>query len=477
MGIFKFNNSFRAHIVDAYDTPDPQYAYTILVDGNLSLFRGAVNGCSDPHQIAGTAYRILQTLMQSLPVKIEKIIVYFDGQSPTRKANTSRKRAINLKFDVQAALAEYKRLLSDSWYVVNQLKVGESEMQMILDRDHTKPTILVTNDSDVYHIAYGKYSTDAAPLYLLLGGSVCNSLNAKRPSTTTMLRGSESGAEAEAVDDTTTTTTTAAADAAGVKLYKAPSSTSDACEPQTQPIKGYAFVNLNKFNVHGMPRTLFSALVTMMGTDYTQTLLTPTMVSAVCKCYVARHQDPVLAESFDNILADSLTKAKHWRTVLYEVCKIIFHAKNKRGVRIYMGSKVMDKRTANRDNPKLTWFENYTVERWVESLAWCSRYYEYGSRVDKYMDNEQSHQYVEPSTQWRLMKGAKSFGVGEITSWRDECVAVGDMSGGLKNVSLDVVDADRGTCTSPSILANYVSPMDSPFNKRFKRGSGETGVV
>nr|WCZ68549.1 DNA excision repair enzyme [Heliothis virescens nudivirus] len=354
MGILKFNNVFKQYIVDSYDTPDPSLEYTVHVDGNLTLFKGVINGCVDAHTIANNALDLLKAMMYRLSVKISEIVIYFDGLPPTRKHDTSKKRAVNLKFNAQAALQYYKAMLEEeSWFRVVQLEVGESEMQMILDRDPTKPTILVTNDSDVYHIAYGRYD-DEAPLYLLLNG-------------------------------------------------------------------GERFVNLQKFNVCGMPRNVFSAIVIMMGTDYTQPLLTPSMVSAICQCYVMRHQDATLLNAFDSITNDSLSKAKHWRTVLYEVCKVIFHAKNQHSIRIHFGSKVMDKRTANKDNPKLTWAENCTVERWVESLAWCSRYYEHGNRVDRYSNNEQCFEFIEPTSQWRLMKGAKSFGMGDLTSWREGC--------------------------------------------------------
>lgn len=366
MGIQKFNVIFKEYIENAKSVPDDKLSYTIHVDGNLSLFRGAISNCVEPHDIANNAFMTLSRLIHKMSItyKIDKVVIYFDGSPPIRKTTTIKKRACAVKFDVQAAMAHYKSLLQhDSLFHINQLEIGESEMQMILERDPSKPTILITNDSDVFHVAYEKAKNEA-PLYLTNGNDY--------------------------------------------------------------------FINLSRFNVLGMPRSLFSALVILMGTDYTQNLLTPSMINTIISCYDKRDQDSMLLESFKNITSDSTTKPRHWRTILYEICNIIFRAKEVLNYKIYFGKKIYNKNVVN--SPKLSWTESELVERWVQSLAWCARYNELGNKVDHYCNNQDDFEYIQGNNQWRLMRGAKSFGVGEITSWRAECTN--------NNISSNNMDVD-----------------------------------
>lgn len=349
MGILNFGSVFRKYVVQhTLSSIDNSIPYNIYADGNLVLHKGAYNHCIDPYVIAENAYNHFMLLVNGLRrnYDIRRVMIYIDGVSPTMKQKTSQRRHHHVKFDVHTALDHFKTLFDNQSVDIKQLELGESEMQMILERDTSVASLLVTSDSDVYHVAYDRCH-DTAPLYLLTNGP--------------------------------------------------------------------SFVDLTNFTVRGMPRNLFTCIVLLMGTDYTQSLVTSTMVMSIIECFSMRESDSVLEESFNTISQLDLTKDRSWRVVLHEICSIILRAKNKHGMKINFGRR---KGITCTEHPKLSWHEKQSVSDLVENLAWCTRYYDLGNMVDKYCNNKRGYTTIDSGSQWKLMRGAQFYGVGELVSWR-----------------------------------------------------------
>lgn len=154
----------------------PNTKVNLYFDGSLYLFRGCVrdaletNGTYNSKKVAEiTNYKIQNMIkeIQANNIEINRIYIYFDGTRPGLKSYTSEKRIsksndtnkksvgklkIN-KIDIQnyltSVLTKYIQI------EIKQLYIGEGEHETFIRRDRSLPSIILTDDSDIYHIAYG----------------------------------------------------------------------------------------------------------------------------------------------------------------------------------------------------------------------------------------------------------------------------------------------------------------------------------
>ena len=133
----------------------------IYIDGLLYLFCGVVGHESNNITIANTAYyTILHHInkIKEAHIDIHKIYFILDGQRPAIKCGTSelRRKRIKLPFDLNESKVELIRLLSRvDKMVIKPLTIGEAEMDAFMSRDVSRPSFILTDDSDLIHIAYG----------------------------------------------------------------------------------------------------------------------------------------------------------------------------------------------------------------------------------------------------------------------------------------------------------------------------------
>uniref|UniRef100_A0AAU8GC55 Uncharacterized protein n=1 Tax=Faxonius propinquus nudivirus TaxID=3139431 RepID=A0AAU8GC55_9VIRU len=169
MGIYEFasiRNTYikKTNITDIKEITKNCSA-NIYIDGSFYLFSGLVAENIDKYgkynEIA-VAHTALQTILRQIDymhennVTINKIYFYYDGLRPSIKKQTQLKRRQNKKTisieNVMYYLAEF--LNKHSNIDIYNLLLGEAEHEIFLRRDFKRPTIIMTDDSDVMHIAY-----------------------------------------------------------------------------------------------------------------------------------------------------------------------------------------------------------------------------------------------------------------------------------------------------------------------------------
>lgn len=157
MGVLRFSRIFKPFTSDYTLTHlDDSVIYNVVVDGTLVLFKGLADRTQahDEFNISRDAKQYLDSIIRSFNFRIGSVKVYIDGISPTMKTRTSKNRI--RVFDVKKATGYFVDLCKTSGMEVIELMYGESEMQMLLERDPNTPTVAITNDSDVYTLCYGK---------------------------------------------------------------------------------------------------------------------------------------------------------------------------------------------------------------------------------------------------------------------------------------------------------------------------------
>lgn len=154
----------------------PNTPVNVYFDGSLYMYRGCIPSALNSKKIynsrlvaENTHNKILNIIkfFVNSKVEINKVYIYFDGNRPTLKTHTSEKRQnkneievedqikkvaqIN-RIQVQNYLAEYINKYTN--IEMQNLIVGEGEHEAFIRRDRTIPSIICTDDSDIYHIAY-----------------------------------------------------------------------------------------------------------------------------------------------------------------------------------------------------------------------------------------------------------------------------------------------------------------------------------
>lgn len=139
--------------------------YNVYVDGEMMRYKGMFEenmvqsdpessiACSSFEYVRRTVEDIV-TLMNGLEPK--SVNVFMDGQ---RIGNKEIRTAV-FPFDASRIRSTFKIYCKKEHYNVQELGVGESELQMYLQRDITSPlNIFVTGDSDMVSICYGHEPT------------------------------------------------------------------------------------------------------------------------------------------------------------------------------------------------------------------------------------------------------------------------------------------------------------------------------
>ncbi|UHB41738.1 FEN-1 [Macrobrachium rosenbergii nudivirus] len=172
MGISDFRKIKDTHIeslsfADCKKQIPPNTNINIHVDGSFYLFSGYTTYNLDtnsntfiPEYVAETAAAVIYNkiaIFKKLFVKSKVFVyVYFDGKSPFNKHHTSNKRKLKQKNDLK-----YKECmnlliekLNEHNYIIYNLIVGEAEHEMITHRTANNPSFIMTDDTDIFHIAY-----------------------------------------------------------------------------------------------------------------------------------------------------------------------------------------------------------------------------------------------------------------------------------------------------------------------------------
>lgn len=143
--------------------------YQIYVDGELMRYKGMVASNMACHNaceaIATTGFDYMMSLIECIqdlfPCRADGVIVYMDGQ---HRVKNKVVRVSSQPFDVDIIRNIFKgKCLMNGMEIVELLE-GESELQMYLQRDRSNDlNIFITSDSDMIAITYGHEPISVKP--------------------------------------------------------------------------------------------------------------------------------------------------------------------------------------------------------------------------------------------------------------------------------------------------------------------------
>lgn len=144
--------------------------YKINVDGEVIRYKGMVEANLTQHnaeeKIAITSFDYMQRVLKHIYLMIgslpEEILIYMDG---TRVSNKETTRA-DFRFNANIIRSIFKSMCIEHGFTINELQYGESELQMYLMRDKTvNLNVFLTSDSDMISICYGHRPKTATNLF------------------------------------------------------------------------------------------------------------------------------------------------------------------------------------------------------------------------------------------------------------------------------------------------------------------------
>jgi hypothetical protein len=148
--------------------------------------------------------------------------VFFDGDAPPEKAKRQQQRASRASnYNIQKVKKDFCSREHFPPIAINNLCKGEAEMEMYRMRDKQATSIIYTKDTDMFTIAYGHSEADDV-------------------------------------------------------IY-----CQERCCPSDKKTKVYSFFDMRKFQYESVPGVVFSALMALAGTDYTETRLSLTQVKCI----------------------------------------------------------------------------------------------------------------------------------------------------------------------------------------------------
>lgn len=133
--------------------------FVIYVDGENIRYRGMISSNLSTHNaeeaIAVTSFEYLKNAVRKIELLLgricEDVIVYMDGK---RVANKTANRAV-FKYDAAMIREIFKGICGEHGYTVIDLRHGESELQMYLQRNREMDVnVFLTNDTDMIPICY-----------------------------------------------------------------------------------------------------------------------------------------------------------------------------------------------------------------------------------------------------------------------------------------------------------------------------------
>ncbi len=138
----------------------------VYIDGSFYMYTGFIpqNQISpdlyDNSKVAETVLDYVEYTLQKIKLQhgltIGKVRVYFDGKKPLSKQRTMlNRRERNLKIQNLQNIRTYiTRMFNNCNFEINNLIIGEAEHEMFIHRNAARPSIMLTDDSDLFHIAY-----------------------------------------------------------------------------------------------------------------------------------------------------------------------------------------------------------------------------------------------------------------------------------------------------------------------------------
>lgn len=138
----------------------------IYIDGSFYLYTGFIpvnlknENVYDDYKVANTVFELIENSLMKIKefnINIGTVRVYFDGKKPVCKYKTmTQRRKRNIKIQgLQNIRAHLCRMLNDANVELHNLIIGEAEHEMFIHRNASRPSIMLTDDSDLFHIAYG----------------------------------------------------------------------------------------------------------------------------------------------------------------------------------------------------------------------------------------------------------------------------------------------------------------------------------
>ena len=152
-----------------------------IMENRRHICNSVVTATYDERLVAQTAFRILNLNILDIFNKfhINKIVCYIDGIRPNMKIYTStyRKSISNSVFNTQLGLKYLCELINNNLREVElrNLIIGESEHEAFTRRDINYPTLILTDDSDVFHISY-KYTPQSDHDLVFIGNKYIRTL-------------------------------------------------------------------------------------------------------------------------------------------------------------------------------------------------------------------------------------------------------------------------------------------------------------
>ena len=204
---------------------------TLHIDGPILVFCGNIKNPRIDSNIIVRA-KLKKVCSQLLRVfNITKVILWFDGRAPLEKTSTQLKRAARRSsYDAAAVKSKLFEYFTNSSLTVDgvilktnciQLERGEAECEMYVQRNRDANSILYTKDTDIYSIAY-KHVPESKKDNVF----VCVDISSKTQN--------------------------------GLEIY-----------------------DMSKFQYPHISRNIFRLCMALRGTDYTESVFTPTMLAAI----------------------------------------------------------------------------------------------------------------------------------------------------------------------------------------------------
>ncbi|CAH1122155.1 unnamed protein product [Ceutorhynchus assimilis] len=126
---------------------------------NLKVTTDSYNDGYDENLMAESTYKMTYNYVKEIQLQcpVNSVKIYIDGISPSLK---SKNMSANRKFDLNLAIllmcqVIIQRLPFNGKSKVVKLPFGEAEYECFLRRDVSRPNILRSRDSDLFHICYG----------------------------------------------------------------------------------------------------------------------------------------------------------------------------------------------------------------------------------------------------------------------------------------------------------------------------------
>jgi hypothetical protein len=239
---------------------EPKTDANLYIDGLLLLYSAKIVSNVEPMLIIQNKLRKIISVVASR-YNILDVHVFFDGDAPPEKAETQKKRAnraSNFNFNIHKVKQDFCNRIHFPPISINNLRRGEAEMEMYRLRDTRATSIMYTKDTDFFTIAYGHTAPDDV-VYCQERG----------------------------------------------------------CVKQRE----YNFFDMRKFKHESIPGVVFSTLMALAGTDYTETRLSLTQVKCILNnAHVlalgdAVSDDPTIEEisNLINVICEFLSNRRYER--------------------------------------------------------------------------------------------------------------------------------------------------------------------